>query len=313
MILIVIFALAPVFFTLVLGWFAGARAMIDAKQSMSINLLLMNFALPASLFVAMARTPIAMLRSDFVLVVAFAAIMLATYAITWWLHVAVFKGTRHEAAVQALTVAFPNCAAVGLSLLPAVYGPLAQSVAAIGIAVGAVTISPLTIALLEREAVRSGATHRFSHAFLNAFRRPVVFAPILGVLVAFTGIALHDVVSKSLLLLGQGAAGIALFLTGLILASQRFRFTASMGSGIALKNFVQPVVFYLLLTALRMPLLLKAEATLLAAVPAGFFGTVFGARFGVRSTDASATLLASTILSAVTLGITIFLLRTVQP
>jgi malonate transporter and related proteins len=250
--------------------------------------------------------PATLLRSDLVLVIALAAIMLATYAITWWLHTAVFRGTPQEAAVQALTVAFPNCAAVGLALLPAVYGPVAQSVAAIGVAVGAITISPLTIALLEREAV---ATHRFSRAFLHAFRRPVVFAPILGVLVAFSGIALHDVVSKSLLLLGQGAAGIALFLTGVIVSSQRFHFTRSIVSGVVLKNLIQPLVLFLVLTALRFPAALRAEATLLAAVPAGFFGTVFGDRFGVRSFDASATLLASTVLSVVTLGVTIFLLQ----
>jgi len=309
-------ALAPVFFTLGLGWFAGKRAILDtkdSKQMMSINLLLMNFALPASLFVAMARTPVAMLRSDSVLVIALAGIMLATYAVTFWVHTAVFRGNRPEAAIQALTVAFPNCAAVGLSLLPAVYGAASQSVAAIGIAVGATTISPLTIALLEREAAHAGSGHRFSRAFLNAFRRPVVFAPILGVLVALSGIALHDVVSKSLLLLGQGAAGIALFLTGLILSSQRFHLTPGMGAGVILKNFLQPLAFFLLLRALRLPTLLTAEATLLTAVPAGFFGSVFGARFGIRSTDASATLLVSTVLGSLTLALAILLLRTLHP
>jgi malonate transporter len=46
---------------------------------------------------------------------------------------------------------------------------------------------------------------------------------------------------------------------------------------------------------------------LLAAVPAGFFGTVFGARFGVASIEASSTLIASTLFSIVTLSLVIYL------
>lgn len=113
-------ALAPAFFTLALGWFAGYRSIIDKRKTISINLLLMNFALPASLFVAMARTPTAVLRADSLLAVCLACVMLALYAVTWALQRLVFHRLPQEAAVQALTVAFPNCAAVGLSLLPAV-------------------------------------------------------------------------------------------------------------------------------------------------------------------------------------------------
>jgi malonate transporter len=308
---ILLYALAPVFLTLGLGWFAGTTALIDNRQTASINLLLMNFALPASLFVAMARTPVAVLHADAWLALVFACVMLCVYGATWWFEIGYLKNTRQEAAVQSLTVAFPNCAAVGLSLLPTVYGAWAASVAAIGIAVGAVVISPLTIAILQREQDKeaTGAHAQFVLSFLSAFRRPVVFAPVAGVLLSVSGVGLHDLAAKSLLLMGEGAAGIALFLTGIILSAQRFRFSASMGMGLLLKNLIQPILIFLILRAVHVPIEMIAAAVLLAAVPAGFFGAVFGARFNVSSPEASATLVASTLLSVLTLSATIVLLR----
>ena len=46
-------ALTPVFFVLVLGYFAGKRNAFDADQSAGLSKLALTFALPASLFVSM--------------------------------------------------------------------------------------------------------------------------------------------------------------------------------------------------------------------------------------------------------------------
>jgi predicted permease len=303
-------ALLPVFFTLSLGWFAGWRKIIDNRQLLSINILLMNFALPVSLFVAMARTPMAMLRDEGLLVAALAIAMVVIYAVTWTIQRRFFHRSKQAAAVQSLTVAFPNCAAVGLSLLPAVFGPGSTAVAAIGIAVGAIIISPLTLAILESEqrladGVKTDTKLDFLYAIGRSFRRPIVFAPIAGLLMTVSGVGLHPLVAPTLMLLGQGAAGIALFLTGLILSAQPFRWSKDMSMGVLLKNVAQPYGMFLLLHLVHIPPVAAAEAVLLTAVPAGFFGTVFGARFGVQAPEASATLITSTILSAVTLSLVI--------
>jgi predicted permease len=43
--------LVPVFFVMFLGYFAGARRIIDNQQVASLTALVMTFALPAALFV----------------------------------------------------------------------------------------------------------------------------------------------------------------------------------------------------------------------------------------------------------------------
>ena len=49
-------ALVPVFFVMFLGYFAGARRIIDNQHVASLNVLLMTFVLPAALFVGVAQT-----------------------------------------------------------------------------------------------------------------------------------------------------------------------------------------------------------------------------------------------------------------
>ena len=66
-------SLAPVFFVLGLGYFAGLRKMVDNKNVHSINVMLMNFALPCALFLAIARTSSKVLAQQYRLVVALGA------------------------------------------------------------------------------------------------------------------------------------------------------------------------------------------------------------------------------------------------
>jgi len=49
-------ALVPVFFVMFLGYFAGARRLIDNQHVASLNVLVTTFALPAALFVSVAQT-----------------------------------------------------------------------------------------------------------------------------------------------------------------------------------------------------------------------------------------------------------------
>ena len=50
----ILLALAPVFFVLALGYASGRLRIVDNHQVDGLNALVMNFALPASLFVATA-------------------------------------------------------------------------------------------------------------------------------------------------------------------------------------------------------------------------------------------------------------------
>lgn len=73
-------------------------------------------------------------------------------------------------------------------------------------------------------------------------------------------------------------------------------------------NVVQPLIALLLVHVLALPKSIAGQAVLLSAIPQGSFGILFGLPYGVKDTSAGTTLVASNVLSALTLSGTILFL-----
>lgn len=301
-------ALVPVFFVMLLGYFAGKRKIVDNSNIASLNHTLMMFALPAALFTAIVKTSREVIIQNAMLMLVLAIALLVVFIITALIQYRMAKLSRADGAVMTLTIAFPNFASIGLPLLVSVYGGNAALPVAVAIAVGSVTISPLTLTLLEMSKQDGGEGSGFSR-FLTALRKsvskPIFIAPLLAVILALIGIPMPLLVTKSLGVIGAATAGMGLFLTGLILSAQPIRITGNVIYGAVMKNILQPLLAYAVVTALNVPQPLAGECVLLVAIPAGFFGLVFGANYGSKPAVAGSTLVASSLLSIVTLAVVI--------
>jgi len=53
---VILKTLAPIFVVIGLGFFAGRRGIIDNKHVSALNTLVMSFALPAAIFVAISTS-----------------------------------------------------------------------------------------------------------------------------------------------------------------------------------------------------------------------------------------------------------------
>ena len=133
-------------------------------------------------------------------------------------------GRQRGAGADARLPGTPPRSAFLCSML-ALDGPSAAAATAMGIAIGAVTISPIALAILERSTIREHALSpaaQIGSSMWKAVKRPVVWAPVLGVVAALLQLRLPDFVNRSLTVMGSATAGTALFLTGLIVSAQRF-------------------------------------------------------------------------------------------
>jgi len=54
---VILYALAPIFLIMLLGYFAGKSKMVNNKDVSLLNIFVMDFALPAALFAATVQTP----------------------------------------------------------------------------------------------------------------------------------------------------------------------------------------------------------------------------------------------------------------
>jgi malonate transporter len=309
----ILLALAPVFFVMALGYAAGKWKIVDSTHSDSLNSLVMDFALPASLFVATASASRAQMFEQAPLFAILGVVMLLLYFGWYYFLRAPSAASKADASLQALTIAFPNLAGVGLPIASAVLGPSGTVPVAVAIASGSILVTPLTLVLLEMnrggEGVANGsrAVH-VARAIRRALTKPVVLAPAAGVLVALSGVELGSVIDASLTLIGHAAAGVALFLTGLILSAQAFRLDWKVIGATAVANILRPVVTALVVLALPLSPEAAKIAVLLAAIPSGFFGILFAVNYRLDSALAGSMVIASTVFSILTMAVAIAVL-----
>jgi malonate transporter and related proteins len=262
----------------------------------------MDFALPASLFVATGSTSRSLLLAQWPLLLVFIVSMLALYALSYWMQRRLFGLGSSEASVQAINISLPNYAAAGLPLITAVFGASDTIYVALSIATGSIVLSPLTLAVLEANKAPAGRQRNLGailRAIGRSLRKPIVLAPLAGVVFSLLGIHLPEAVQ----LIGQAAGGVALFLTGLILSAQRIELGPNVLSGTLVKNVVHPVLAIGLIALLPIDRDTARAAILLCALPSGFFGVLFGLRYGVESHVAGSTLIVSSLASVVTVSV----------
>ena len=216
-----------------------------------------------------------------------------------------------DAAVLALTIGFPNSAAIALPLLGGVYGPKSTVTAALSIVIGSITISPLTLALLEADKQSGGngiSITRILRNFPRALIRPVVWAPVLALIGVFFDIHLPSFATGTLTTLGRSATGSALILTGLVVSAQSFRFNGGVATTTLLKLVGQPLFALSVMLLFHMDHDDLRNITVVSAIPDGFFGLVFGKGFDHTPETASSGLIGTYLFGWVTLPLWMLLM-----
>lgn len=309
----IVLALAPIFFILALGFVAGRFKVVDNKRVDSLNALVMNFALPASLFAATASAPRSEMFAEAPLFAILGIVMLVVFLGWYFGSTRIVGESEANASLQALTIAFPNLAGVGLPIMSAVVGSQGTVPLAIALASGSIIVSPLSLIIVEmtiRKESNGSVTpaKRILNALWHALTKPVVLAPALGIAFSLCELQVDDVVGACLRLIGQAAPGVALFLTGLILSSQPFRLDWRIVRAMTAADILRP----LLATAVVFSLPVAPEtariAILLAAVPSGFFGILFAVSYRQDSATMGSMVIASTVVSIVTMAVAIAVL-----
>ena len=305
MLSIILNALVPVFFVLALGYLAGWTKDVDNTRVAELNAMVMDFAIPAAIFATVAQASRSTLLGQLPLAAILSLSMLLLYGAIFAMARYLYHVEPGEASVQACTTSLPNYAAAGLPLIAALLGSGKVVAVAVSIACGAIVVSPLTLVILEASAQPAGQ-RRFASVLVKAFRKPIVLASVLAVAFALSGIGLPALAVKSLTLIAEVSGGAALFLTGLILSAQKLRLGRSVDIQTIAANVAHPLIAAGLAWLFAASALTSREAIVLSALPCGFFGILFGLRFGIASEVVGSTLIASTVLSALTLAAAIY-------
>ena len=288
--------LFPIFAGLLLGYIAGRRGTMDNLNVRNLIVLVMSFAIPCALFSTIIGSSRADLLRHIPAALMITLVFCALYLISYiWARR--WRGlSLSDASVLALTIGFPNSAAIALPLFRGAYGPEATVTAALSIVIGSITISPLTLALLEADKHSGGSdisAPKILRSFPRALLRPVVWAPLAALVGVFFDLHLPSFVAGTLTTLGSAATGSALVLTGLVVSAQSFRFTGGVAITTLLKLVGQPLFALCMMMLFRMDHSDIRNITVISAIPGGFFGMVFGKGFNATPEIASSGLIGT--------------------
>jgi malonate transporter and related proteins len=309
----------PVFGLILVGYLAGRFRLLGQESSEALNKFVYFFALPALLFVGMARVP-----AHDVLNLPFLAAFMGGIVIVFVLAVVVgrfaFPGTGAAVTLGGMSAIFANVGYMGIPLFLTAFGPKGVLPAVIS----AVAMAALTMAtgvVIIELAMSAG--HGLGKALKNVGRavatNPLVIGPVLGFAWNAAGIPLPKPLGVFADLLGAASGPAALFAIGLFLASQSLN--ALMGGRKAievvwlllLKLVVQPLVTWWIAVAVGLGPFWTASAVILSALPTGALVFVLAQQYGVYVQRASAVILASTVVSVITLSAFMIILHPSAP
>jgi malonate transporter len=313
MILTAITVVLPVFFVLALGYFAGRARKFDPDQVAGLNELVLDYALPAMLFVATVKTPRESLLSEGSYALALLIAIIGLFLIVVLVSTRLLHHSLGEAALQANLSTFPSVAFFGPPIFQGLFGPSSLLSIALAATLSAVTIIPLTIVLLEihRQHTSGGAGQGLRsiiiQSLVTTFKRPMVWAPLLGLGLVLVGMDVPQLLDNMLMLIGSTTAGASIFLAGLIIAAYKIKLNAEVIVNTLIKMVAQPLLMAALVMALGVANPLRSEGIVACAIPTAVFAPLLAPRYRIYEVESSSTLLAAAVLMIVTLPLAIIL------
>ena len=298
--------LLPVACVILLGFIAGKRGKLTHSDSLLISRLVLGWIMPALLFVGMANTPRAQLldfKYIFATVIGIIGMFLLALGIGW-LRLRDLKA----ATLKGLVNGFPDAAFMGIPILGAMYGP--QSIYSVLVLnlVATLIMIPLTITLLTIADGKGSGVQAFVSSLSTAVRRPLVWAPALGILRSMLEFKLPAVAAESFNLLGKATPGVSLFCLGLIMSTDTLKMSGEVWTNLGLKLFVQPALMFGAMVVLGRHGLFAQQMILLSALPSATIPAMFANQAGVYQSEAATSILISTVLSIVTFSAAIYLI-----
>ncbi|MHB8586356.1 MAG: AEC family transporter [Thermoplasmatota archaeon] len=294
--------IAELFGTMAVGWIAARLNLVGPDAVSVLNRYAYFIAFPALIIQSLWATPFGLLEdvrpytaAILGLAAALLAVILAARAFRW--------APPVRAAAGFCTV-WGNAAYLGIPFVTLVLGPSVAGEASALAALFIVVTLPVGMALLA--AAGPGSEAGILRRLIST---PLLWAALAGIVAS----GVHAFVAPGLAnsipilnLLGMSASPVALFAIGAFLAeigTHAFRPLSALGTSVAAKLLIAPLVAWVAVRLLAVPHDLAAVVVLEAAVPTGITAFVIADEMGGDRERVSAITLASTVVSVLTLAL----------
>ncbi|MFF2043621.1 AEC family transporter [Kitasatospora sp. NPDC058170] len=288
---------APVWALTGVGYLVGRGGLLGPQAEAVLSRFVFHVAMPAALFVMIARTPLDRFANPSMLAFA-AGTVLATVLGFLAAHLLFGRGVA-ERAIGGMAAGYVNSANLGIPVAMQVLGDASFVAPVVLFQILLVTPAVLTVLDTGTTGLRAALT--------LPLRNPILLAVALGALLSASGWHLPAELNRSCELLGGAGVPTALIVLGMSLhnrppATGPARY-AEVGLTVAVKTLVQPLAAYavgaylLHLTAHQL-----LTVVLFSALPTAQNVFVYAREYGRGTALARDSVLCSTLVSMVTLS-----------
>jgi malonate transporter len=136
----------------------------------------------------------------------------------------------------------------------------------------------------------------------SAVTAPVVWAPVLALVLVLVGAQLPEVLVNAMKLLGSATTGVALFATGIVLFAQRITVSRFVVGTVAARNVVAPALLWVIFAAIGMAHTDLRLEVLANALPAPAAAVIFAVQYRQGQREMASVVLFSSVGSLLTLA-----------
>ncbi|MDE6573722.1 MAG: AEC family transporter [Muribaculaceae bacterium] len=299
---VILYAIVPIIVVMLAGYISGKRGIFSGADSKKFNKVVLDYALPAALFVSIVQASREDLIKDIKLTIVSTVGIMVCFMIVYFIFKYCFKkNTGADAAVSALISGSPTIGFLGFAVLEPIFGTspaVALVVAIVGIVVNAIGI-PVGLSLMNASLAEQNPGAKKESAWkpvLHALEQPVAWAPILAVIWVVVGIPWPAYLSPSFNLIAKANASMAVFSAGITLASIKFSINWQAILGSILKMVMMPAVVLILGMLFHMDPLNLKMLVVAAALPPAFSGIIIADEYNTYVATGTSSLTLSVIL-----------------
>ena len=304
---IILYAIVPIVVVMLAGFIAGKKGAFSGDDAKKFNKVVLDFALPAALFVSIVQSSREELAKYVNLTLVSVIGIMGCFMLVYFVFKYCFKkNTGADAAVSALISGSPTIGFLGFAVLEPIFDStvglpsVALVVAIVGIVVNAIGIpvglSLMNASLEKQGAAKGGKKESAWKPVLHALAQPVAWAPILAVVWVLAGIPWPKELSPSFDLIAKANASLAVFSAGITLSSIKFSINWQVILGSIMKMAVMPAVVLALGLLFHMEPDNLKMLVVAAALPPAFSGIIIADENNTYVATGTSSLTLSVIL-----------------
>lgn len=306
-ILLILGTILPVIITVLIGYISGKRKDFNWQQAGDINKIVMLYALPLSIFSNMVMTPRHIVMSMGPVAIAIILALILSFLIPLAIARYVCKRSLALSTLQALAIGSPAVPFIGTSVLAFLFGTVSASLITVSSITQNVFQLPLVMILMSIATGDKSQNISFATRVLNAIKQPVVWSPVVALILVLMDIHIPETVSMSLGLLGKASGGLALFAAGIVLYTRSIVITSATIITVIARNILVPGACYLILLKMGFSMEQIKQVVLTMAIPVGSIAIIIAMQYKSGEQEMASTMALSIITSIITMGAFIFL------